>query len=76
MDDTFISVLMMKAVDRVCQSHGKHSPPEIINVVFSLIKREQPIYGSSTVFVYFNWGGWQEKSLLHIQTQDFLTKYL
>lgn len=40
MDDTFVSILMMKAVDRVCQSHGKHSPPKLINVVFSLRKRK------------------------------------
>lgn len=40
MDDTFVSILMTKAVDGVCQSHGKHSPPKLINVVFSLRKRK------------------------------------
>lgn len=72
MDDTFISILMTETVDRVCQSNGKHSPPELINVVFSLVKENnQSKVHPLSLFTKLGGGGAEQKCLIHILTKGF-----
>lgn len=73
MDDTFVSILMTETVDRVCQSNGKHSPPELINVVFSLVKdnNQSKVHPLSLFTKLGGWGGAEQKCLIHILTKGF-----
>lgn len=74
MDDTFVSILMTETVDRVCQSNGKHSPPELINVVFSLVKENnQSKVHPLSLFTKLGGGGRTKMSNTH-PNKRFLNK--